>query len=168
MTGEKEIMCDIMGTIKLVGNRICERYKPDRRIQWNQANTGHSEQCNAVVGPQGNQHHHRIAINSGYKKCTTGPDQKKDSYGKIAGRNQIKFSIASKKNGKLDRIDTKTAIPTQNFHLKEGIFHASDHFILKVTGVKPRPFFSAFIFFEMCLYVKSESLKKCYLFQKLI
>ncbi len=71
----------------------------------------------------------------------------------------FRFSIALKKKGKLVRIPTKTAIPTQNFHLNEGNFHASDHFKLKAEGVMLNAFFITLLFLEICLYVKSESLK---------
>src|SRR5271169_4596147 len=71
----------------------------------------------------------------------------------------FRFSIASKKKGKLVRIPAKTAIPTQNFHLNEDIFNASDHLKLKAEGVKLKAFRSTFLSFSSFLYVNSESLK---------
>ena len=71
----------------------------------------------------------------------------------------FRFSIASKKKGKLVRIPANTAIPTQNFHLNEAIFHASDHFKLKAVGLKLKAFWVMCLFVETSLYVKSESLK---------
>jgi hypothetical protein len=75
----------------------------------------------------------------------------------------FRFSIALKKKGKLVRIPAKTAIPTQNFHLKEDIFHASDHFKLKGEGVKLKAFPETSLLFDIFLYVNSESFKKTYL-----
>ena len=70
------------------------------------------------------------------------------------------FSIASKKKGKLARIPAKTAIPTQNFHLNEGISHASDHLKPKAKGLTPDAFLSEFPSFSIFLYVKSELPKR--------
>jgi hypothetical protein len=78
--------------------------------------------------------------------------------------NPFRFSIALKKKGRLIRIPVKIAIPTQNFHLNEGIFHASDHFKLKAEGVKLKAL-SAGSFSVEILYINSDSFKHYYLFK---
>lgn len=74
-----------------------------------------------------NKHEDHIKKNTAIEKLWAGMCSRIKS----ENMNPFLFSIALKKKGRQVRIPVKIAIPIQNFHLNEGIFHASDHFKLK-------------------------------------